>query len=689
MLNFDIDRLKKKVSRKMLGRVGACALATVLVASAAYAGVNQGNASEVMATTDETLEKEYPELLKSPEVGDMGKSETVYVIKDADGNTTEMTAEEWITNGEKKDELEDVTKLENIENVSGNEEFEQNGNSIVWKADGNDIRYKGDYTGYTPVDVEISYYLDGKKMTAKEIAGKEGNVEIHFDYKVNEMDSVNGYNLYHPFIVVSAAVLSNEHFADVETSSGGKVVNDGSNAACVGISMPGMNENLGISRTDLDIPRDFVIKAYTDKFSLEGTYTIITSGMFADMDGGELHDASDMLSQLEKGLKQMNSASDELVGATAMLSEGADELHDGTKELKAGSKKLVDGSSTLTKGLNELKANSPAINAGTAQIESAIFDTASTQLSQALGDKVELNPGNYKAVLKDIPEKAIQKAEAELRGALSKSGVTDSNVQTMILSLTFNNLMEAGKTAPSKDEITEAIQTAGGEAQQASYVGSVPAELKQAAAKALEGTPDEGDQTKILALAVAMNMAVDAGKAPTEYGEYLEAAQNYLVAANKYQLAADGAAAHVKTLAAMAVGGDTDKQLKAVEKQLDDVETYVAGVKAYTAGVDAAAAGSAELNTGIKTFNSGVGDLEEGADTLADGAEELAEGMRAFDSKAIKTFVHKLSGKELTDVTKRYKAIVEADKRDMFVCGKPDGMDGASKIIVKTGEVKK
>lgn len=687
MLN--IDKIRERISGKLLARAGATALVGVMVVTAAFAGVNQAGTAEVMATTDETLEKEYPELLKSPEVGESGKSETVYVIKDADGNTTEMTAEEWITNGEKKDEIQDVSKLTNIENVSGNETFEQDGNKLVWKADGNDIRYKGDYSGYLPVEVEISYYLDGKKMSAKEIAGKEGNVEIHFDYKVNETDEVNGYTMYHPYVVVSAAVLSNEHFADVETSGGGKVVNDGSNAACVGISMPGMNENLGISRSDLDIPREFVIKAYTDKFTLEGTYTIITSGMFADMETGEFKSAEDMLDELESGLKQMSSASDKLVSATGKLADGADELHDGTKELKSGSKSIVKGSSSLTKGLNKLRANSPAINAGTKQIESAIFDTASDQLSQALGEKVELTPANYKAVLKGISAQALNKAEQELRGALAKAGVTDKNIQTQILSLAYNDLMADKKTSPSKEEITAAVQTAAGEAQMASYVGNVPAELKQAAAKALEGTEDEGDEVKILALAVAMNLAVDDGKAPTDYAEYLEASQTYLVAANKYQLAGEDASAHVTALAALALGGDTDKQLKEVEEMLDNVETYVAGIKAYTAGVDAAAAGSGELNKGIKTFNEGVATLEDGADTLADGAEQLADGMRAFDSKAVKKLVNKLSDKQIKDISKRYKAIVEADKRDAFVCGKPDGLDGASKIIVKTGEVKK
>lgn len=685
----NIDKIKDKITGKLLTRVGASALVMCLVVGAVFSGVAQSDSGTAMAATDETLEKEYPELLKSPNVSESGKSETVYVVMDENGQKTEVTCEEWVKNGEKKDKLTDISYLKNIENVSGNETFEQDGEKLVWAADGNDIRYKGDYEGKLPVDVEVTYYLNGSKVSAKEIAGKEGDVEIHFNYNVNQTESAGGYTMTHPYVVISAVVLSNEHFADVEVSGGGKVVNDGDNAACVGVSMPGMNENLGISRADIDIPREFVIKAYTDKFSLEGTYTIATSGLFADMDTEGLGDAEDQLASLESALKKLSKASDQLVGGSSELADGAAELAAGVSDLKAGSTDAAAGAKELTNGLKELSANSAAINSGSAQLEGAIFDTASTQLTEKTGEEVKLTPGNYKQVLQGISSSALVKAENELRGALAAQGVTDGDVQTNILSLTYNLLMDAGKTAPSQDEIKAAIGDAGACAEKASFVGTAVATYQDAATQALIDAGVTPDEQKVMGTAVAMGLAVKDGKTPADFAAYTDAATDFLTAANMYKLASQGASEHVKALAALAVGGETAKELKDLEDMLDQVEKYIAGVKQYTAGVDAVAAGSAELEKGLEQMDGGISLLQDGVDALEEGSEALAEGMRVFDKTGIKTLVHTLTDSQITEICDRYDALVETDKHDTFVGGKLSTMDGASKIIFKTGEVKK
>ena len=85
-----------------------------------------------------------------------------------------------------------------------------------------------------PVDVKISYRLDGQEISPEELAGKSGKAVIRIDYTNNqsETEMVNGASqkLYVPFLMVSALLLDGEHFKNV-TVENGRLVNDGTRSA--------------------------------------------------------------------------------------------------------------------------------------------------------------------------------------------------------------------------------------------------------------------------------------------------------------------------------------------------------------------------------------------------------------------------------------------------------------------------
>lgn len=111
----------------------------------------------------------------------------------------------------------------------------------VWDAEGNDIYYQGSTTKALPVDVSVSYKLDGKTMSAKEIAGKSGRVTIRFDYKNNqyEMVDIGGKKekIYVPFAMLTGIELDDDKFSNVEVTNG-KVVNDGTMTVVAGLAFP-------------------------------------------------------------------------------------------------------------------------------------------------------------------------------------------------------------------------------------------------------------------------------------------------------------------------------------------------------------------------------------------------------------------------------------------------------------------
>ena len=82
---------------------------------------------------------------------------------------------------------------------------------MLWESDGKDIYYQGTTDEELPVEVKVSYKLDGKEITPEELKGKDGKVEITFDYENNsrQLVEINGSQeeMYVPFTMVTSLML--------------------------------------------------------------------------------------------------------------------------------------------------------------------------------------------------------------------------------------------------------------------------------------------------------------------------------------------------------------------------------------------------------------------------------------------------------------------------------------------------
>ena len=175
-----------------------------------------------------------------------GKEETVYVLASADGTINKVIVSDWLKNPKNLDLLEDVSELDNIENVKGYESYKINPDNMkIWEAGGNDIYYQGTTNKALPVDVQISYKLDGKAVSAAELAGKSGKVTIRFDYKNNESQTVlidgKKETIYVPFVMVTGMVVDDSKFTNI-TVSNGKVINDGDKSIVMALALPELQE---------------------------------------------------------------------------------------------------------------------------------------------------------------------------------------------------------------------------------------------------------------------------------------------------------------------------------------------------------------------------------------------------------------------------------------------------------------
>jgi putative membrane protein len=127
------------------------------------------------------------------------KDETVYVLCNTDSSVKNVVVSDWLKNAKAAGTLSDISTLSDIVNVKGDEIFAQSGDELDWSAQGNDIYYKGTTDKELPVDVTISYFLDGKEVSPKEITGKSGHLTIRWSYtnKQKSTATINGKKTGH------------------------------------------------------------------------------------------------------------------------------------------------------------------------------------------------------------------------------------------------------------------------------------------------------------------------------------------------------------------------------------------------------------------------------------------------------------------------------------------------------------
>ena len=238
------------------------------------------------------------------------KDETVYVLAKADGTVEKIIVSEWLKNADGSAFLADSAKLDGVENVKGNESFTLSGDTRVWDAQGNDIYTQGTSSEELPVDMSISYTLDGKPITPEELAGKSGKVAIRFDYTNHEYQTMDvggkQEKMYVPFAMLTGMALDNGIFRNVEVSSG-KVYNDGDRTAVIGMAFPGLQENLDVDPEKLEIPGYVEITADVTGFELGTTLTVAVSDLFGQLDTDKLDSTDDLNSPLTNSPAQWTS----------------------------------------------------------------------------------------------------------------------------------------------------------------------------------------------------------------------------------------------------------------------------------------------------------------------------------------------------------------------------------------------
>lgn len=728
--------MKNRKVRQMLASSMAVVVGAGLIGTCAYEDSIKAHAQEVnIQKLEETAEQALGDSTVE-EDGSLYKDESVYVKADASGKVNETTVTEWLKNPN-NGKTEDVTELQNVENVKGDETYTTGSEgSVSWKSEGKDIYYQGTTDKELPVDVEITYTLDGKKVEAKDLKGKDGKLEMKVQYTNQSKETVDvsgeSVEMYTPFAMVTAMMLPNDEYTNV-TIDHGKIVSDGDKNIVVGLGFPGLEENLNLEGKDIDIdiPDSFTITADVKNASVGPTMTVASADVLEQFGLDEI----DSFDELSDSVGELENAAEQLTDGSAKAADGSSALADGSNTLATGAGTLADGTSALATGVKTLADGVNTLNSKSGDLTKGVSDLA-TGVDDYTGGVSDLADGSSKVSagaegLKNGLETAQTGIEGlaagvgTLRGGFEGDGTKDNpgannlangtvqaigatstaidNLASLITQMVGNQgTVEAKATVTGKDEAVEAavnqlinagIVTEENRETCATVVrtavnSNISAEAKVTSEKA---SIDPTEAIKSAKTAVGTASTYAAGL-QTNVGALYEGTKTVQSGVEDLKKGNSQLAAGAKDLAdgtsALAAGASTlnDKSglLVAGTSQLKEGGNQLAtGVGQLAAGASSAATGAGEVAKGAGALKSGADTLADGAGTLADGNKTLADGMSEFKTAGIDKIADVFSG-DIENVTSRIDAMMTLGRNYKSFAGIKEDMAGSTKFIIET-----
>ena len=717
--------MKDKYMMKITSLAVVTALITSTVGAISFAaGVNSvksttSTAAEAPAITDNVMSATSTDAVTSiiDEQFTVGKEETVYVLASTDGTVNKIIVSDWLKNPNHSQSIEDVSELDNIENVKGDESYTINADNMkIWDAQGNDIYYQGTTNKALPVDVSISYKLDGKTISAENLAGKNGKLTIRFDYKNNESQTVEidgkKQEMYVPFVMVTGMIVDDTKFSNI-TVSNGKVINDGDRCVIMGLAFPGMQENLGLDKSKLELPDYVEITADVKDFSLTTTVTLATNDVFNSLD----LDNVTTMEQLKDSLDTLSSSSMQLVDGSSALYEGLATLLEKSETLVSGINDLYTGAGTLNSGVTALSTGTTQLSAGTSQLDTGIIalnDGLKTlnDNSQMMRDGAEqvfnsllaMADSQLEAAGLSVPKLTIENYKEILNGVIGS--LNRDTVYSMAYNTALSQVTDVvnAQRPTIRAEVEKAVRRSVLEAVLAQAMPGTSVDDYMAAVAG--GLIDDGT-------IAAVDQAVEAQMATAEIQATIdantEAKVQSLIAENM-----NSSDVTTKIEAAVSQAESGAGSVQALMAQLDSYKTFYDGVLAYTSGVDTAYAGSeklvegsaqvkegatslsigaSSLQTGAEILYGGLGTLKEGSSALISGETELfsgssklADGMKEFNEKGIQKLVEAVDG-DIDVLITRIKAMIDVSKDYQTFGGKSDDVNGTVKFIYRTDSI--
>lgn len=264
----------------------------------------------------ETQKPEYVQQYYDTPAGEVLKTETVYVNLNSAGKVEKVNVTDWLHTDKGEVYVDDISSLENITNVKSEVLPVVDGEKLRWHMPETDLYYSGTTDKEPPVSIDISYSLNGKEVSADDIAGKSGDVAIKIKMSNNasKQVAVSGkkHNVYLPVLVVGGMILPEGVFSAVSVKNG-QSLGDGSKEIVVFTGMPGFAESLDFKDKNLGdvggliVSDEVTVTAKTESFSLSNMYFAVLPIASLNLDIAMPETVDDLKNTLA-GLKSFQNA---------------------------------------------------------------------------------------------------------------------------------------------------------------------------------------------------------------------------------------------------------------------------------------------------------------------------------------------------------------------------------------------
>ena len=671
------------------------------------------------------------------------KDEIVYSKINGNNEDYSTIVSDKITNDEREEYINDLSSLLNIVNTSGDETFTQDGSKIVWNANGNSLSYQGETDKELPIKTTITYKLNGQEVAADELKGKEGKISITVNYENLDEHNVkiNGKTekMYTPFIVVAGLLINRDNNENI-TVTKGKVVDNGKNAIAIGIALPGLQESLGISKSDVDIPSSITFEMDAKDFEMNNIVSYVTPKLVEETD----IDIFDDMDEIFDKANELQDASNKLV-------DGANQVNEGANALKTGMNSALSGANTIKVAVEQSRdsiVNDKSSALKKSQV-TAIGESASkTALAGVKSQKASIIATADKGIAanSDTIKAQMVSTAKQIAEATAISTVENSAVQVAYLAAVETAEETAWTTAQSN--ITTAETTAGATAKEvfegvisSQVISGIKAQVPAMASmtdeqikkndvykskltstlKTYEKTENytiseakkEAKSTATAKLNESTIKATAKQKVDQEFGakngvasatskKGKEVLATVLSNTQKAKIIAmadagieaqkatieEGAVKSAKQIAETTAYTTAQTVAEQVGKQVGETVASQVADTVKGAALKQVASSMGTLADGLEELTDGLDQLNSGAESLSNGTETLANGMKQFNEDGIKKIVNYING-DVKDLKERTEALKDLANDYNNFSGIDQNSKGTVSFVIIVDNIKK
>ncbi|KRF16052.1 hypothetical protein [Nocardioides sp. Soil796] len=340
---------------------------------------------------------------------DVVNTETVQVYTDADGKIETKRLYEQLTlagkgrvvldNPIEEDGLRNLDDFSGVDTKDGKQHVDADVDGVERR------RTVSDFKGDLPLEVDVDYKLDGKKVKAGDVVGEDGDLEVTYtvtnvtgeEQEISFPDGKGGMvteTVDVPIPMVGSLTTTlPESFTEVHSDQA-NMAGDGRGGTKMSFTMtlvpPIGTDTATFGYTakieDGVVPRASLSALPVNPLESPTFKSAATSYKGGADTGAELVAGA---TEIDSNLLKLRDGAGDLLAGLIQLSDGADQLNAGLSgEAAPGARKLANGAGELSDGLGTLKNGAGALDRGAGQLDDGADQLAdgADRLSGGLGE---------------------------------------------------------------------------------------------------------------------------------------------------------------------------------------------------------------------------------------------------------------------------------------------------------------